>query len=105
MENVRGKPKEWCFRKVTIYSLVCCLILNTSLPVALALDVGDMGVNSGVLSTTFGAHTVIDTDHGAIINWNNPDYGPSANDNGLEIERSRGRFIVWEAALRRRRSL
>jgi filamentous hemagglutinin family protein len=34
-----------------------------------------MGVNSGVISTTFGPHTVIDTDHGAIINWNNFDTG------------------------------
>ncbi|UCE50583.1 MAG: hypothetical protein JSW47_10545 [Phycisphaerales bacterium] len=27
-----------------------CLILNTSLPVALALDAGDMGVNSGSIT-------------------------------------------------------
>jgi len=48
MENLGRKPKEWCFRNVTIYSLVCCLILNTSLPVALAGPAGGV-VDTGLL--------------------------------------------------------
>ncbi|KPK36837.1 MAG: hypothetical protein AMJ65_15660, partial [Phycisphaerae bacterium SG8_4] len=73
MERLKKDSRGRCWRKVTIYLLVCCLILNTSLPAVLALEAVDMGVNSGVISTTFGPHTVIDTDHGAIINWNSFD--------------------------------
>ncbi len=73
MKSIRRGFRGFLYRKVIGYGLVCCLVLNTSLPVVLALEAGDMGVNSGVVSTTFGPHTIIDTDHGAIINWNNFD--------------------------------
>jgi filamentous hemagglutinin family protein len=36
MERLRKKIRIRCFRKVVIYFLTCCLILNTSLPVVLA---------------------------------------------------------------------
>ncbi|MBL7187259.1 MAG: tandem-95 repeat protein [Phycisphaerae bacterium] len=73
MERLKKDLRGRCWRKVTTYFLVCCLILNTWVPAVLALEAVDMGVNSGIISTTFGAHTIIDTDHGAIINWNNFD--------------------------------
>ena len=59
------------FRK-TICLLTCCLILNTSLPMVMALESGNVIDSSGIIGTpTWGDHTIIDTDHGAIINWNN----------------------------------
>ncbi|MHC4566655.1 MAG: two-partner secretion domain-containing protein [Planctomycetota bacterium] len=57
--------------KGLVYLLTWCLVLNTSLPLALALEAIDVTGASGVLDTTWGDHTVIDTDHGAIMNWNN----------------------------------
>ena len=48
MENIRRKPKDWCFRYVTIYFLVCCLILNTSVPTLLAGPAGAV-VDTGLL--------------------------------------------------------
>ena len=56
-----------------IYSLICCVMLNTSLSTALALDAVDVINSSGATPTQWGDHTIINTDHGAIINWNNFD--------------------------------
>jgi filamentous hemagglutinin family protein len=51
---------------------MCCLVLNTSLPRVMALESGNIIDSSGIIGTpTWGDHTIIDTDHGAIINWNN----------------------------------
>jgi len=59
------------FRKA-ICLLMCCLVLNTSLPRVMALESGNIIDSSGIIGTpTWGDHTIIDTDHGAIINWNN----------------------------------
>ncbi len=72
MEGVARKLKRQYFRKAIIYFLTCCLILNTSLPAVLALGSGNVINSSGIIGTpTWGDHTIIDTDHGAIINWNN----------------------------------
>ena len=43
MERLKKDLRGRCWRKVTIYFLVCCLVLNTSLPAVFALDPGDMG--------------------------------------------------------------
>lgn len=59
------------FRKV-ICLLMCCLILNTSLPKVMALDSGNIIDSSGIIGTPiWDDHTIIETNHGAIINWNN----------------------------------
>ncbi len=72
MENTKRKPKEWCFRNVIIYSLICCMTLNTSLvSTALALEAVDVISSSGATPTQWGDHTIIDTDHGAILDWSN----------------------------------
>jgi len=43
-------------------------------PVAMALDSGNVISSDGIIGTpTWGDDTIIDTDHGAIINWNNFD--------------------------------
>lgn len=61
------------FRKV-ICLLMCYLILIISLPKATALESSDIIDSSGVIgSPTWGDHTIIETDQGAIINWNNFD--------------------------------
>ncbi len=57
--------------KAVIYFLTFCLVLNTTLPTAMALEAGDVTNSSGATPTQWGDHTIIDTDHGAIINWNN----------------------------------
>jgi len=59
--------------KGLIYLLTWCMLLNTSLPLAFALEAVNMSGSTGVIDTTWGDHTIIDTDHGAIINWNNFD--------------------------------
>jgi len=59
------------FRKV-ICLLMCFLIINMSLPKVMALESDNIIDSSGIIGTpTWGDHTIIDTDHGAIINWNN----------------------------------
>jgi filamentous hemagglutinin family protein len=59
------------FRKV-ICLLMCYLILIISLPRAIALESSDIIDSSGIIGTpTWGDHTIIETDQGAIINWNN----------------------------------
>jgi filamentous hemagglutinin family protein len=71
MEKARNKPKERYLRNAIIYFLTCCLVLNTSLPAVMALEAVDVINSSGATPTQWGDLTVIDTDHGAIINWNN----------------------------------
>ncbi|MHC4228431.1 MAG: two-partner secretion domain-containing protein, partial [Planctomycetota bacterium] len=63
--------KKQYLRRCLIYFLTWCLVLNTWLPVALALESGNVVNSSGADFTTWGDHTIIETDHGAIINWNN----------------------------------
>jgi len=46
-------------------------MLNTSLSTALALEAGDVINSSGATPTQWGDHTIINTDHGAIIDWSN----------------------------------
>ena len=59
------------FRKA-ICLLMCCLILNAPLPKVLALESGNVIDSTGIIGTpTWGDNTIISTDNGAIINWNN----------------------------------
>jgi len=71
MKSVRKNFKKFYIRKFFINFLMCCLILNTSLSVTLALESGDVLSSSGATPTQWGDHTIIDTDHGAIIDWSN----------------------------------
>lgn len=71
MEKARSKPRERYYRDAIIYVLICCLVLNTSLPAVMALQTADVINSSGATPTQWGDHTIIRTDHGAIINWNN----------------------------------
>ena len=57
--------------KSLIYFLTWCMVMNTTLPLALALEAVDVTGSAGVIGTTWGDHTIIDTDHGAIIDWSN----------------------------------
>lgn len=70
MKSIVRKLRGQYFREVVIYFLTFCLVLNMSLPAAMALESGDM-INSSGASFTWGDHTIIDTDASAIINWNN----------------------------------
>jgi filamentous hemagglutinin family protein len=66
--------RERFWRKGVIYLLTWCLIVNTWAPAALALESGNLTSSSGIIGTpTWGDHTIIDTSHQAIINWNNFD--------------------------------
>ena len=73
MQGETKNMKKQYLRRCLIYLLTWCLILNTWLPVALALESGNIVNSSGADFTTWGDHTIIETDHGAIINWNNFD--------------------------------
>ena len=57
--------------KILIYFLTWCMVMNTTLPLAIALEAVDVTGSAGVIGTTWGDHTIIDTDHGAIIDWSN----------------------------------
>jgi len=54
-----------------IYFLTWCMVINTTLPLAIALEAVDVTGSTGVIGTTWGDHTIIDTDHGAIVDWSN----------------------------------
>jgi len=71
MKSITRKLRGQYFREAVIYFLTFCLVLNTSLPAVMALESGDVISSSGAAVTMWGDHTIIDTDHGAIINWNN----------------------------------
>jgi len=73
MERVRKSLRSILWRRVIAYVLVWCLVMNTSVPTLLALESGDVnsatGVDLGLV--TWGDHTIIPADHGAVIDWNN----------------------------------
>ena len=69
MERAISKPREQYFRNAVIYFLTCCLVLNSTVPMAMALEAVDVISSSGATPTQWGDHTIIDTEHGAIINW------------------------------------
>ncbi len=75
MRSLGRVVKRSSWRKGIAYLLTCCVLLNTSLPAAFALELGDMTGTNNTVDTTFvsptawGDHTVIDTAHGAIIDW------------------------------------
>jgi len=71
MKSKRKSFKRRCLRRGLIYFLLCSVILNTSLPGVMALEVADMVGSTGAVATQWGDHTIIDTQHGAIIDWNN----------------------------------
>jgi filamentous hemagglutinin family protein len=72
MERVKRSLKDCYWRKGVICLLAWCLTLGTSAPAVWALESGNIISQSGVIGTpTWGDNTVINTDHQAIINWNN----------------------------------
>ena len=69
MGNSRRTSKGRYFKKAVVYFLTWCMVVNAWLPAVMALEVGDMTGNNGLISPTqWGDHTIIDTGHGAIIN-------------------------------------
>jgi filamentous hemagglutinin family protein len=65
--------KRNSLRKALIFFLTYCMLFNTSLPVVLALEQANVVSSSGATFTQWGDHSIIDTDNGAVINWNNFD--------------------------------
>jgi filamentous hemagglutinin family protein len=48
MEKLRKKMRRGCFREVVIYFLICCMVLNTSLPAVLAEVVLQSQINGTI---------------------------------------------------------
>lgn len=72
MKSVTKKLGWRHLRKAVVYFLTYCMIVNTWLPAAMALEQINMTSASGVIGDpTWGDHTVINTGASAIINWNN----------------------------------
>ncbi|MHC4119672.1 MAG: Ig-like domain-containing protein [Planctomycetota bacterium] len=74
MESVKRNRKRAKWRRYIGCLLTCCVLLNATVQVAPALESGDLDPlagSSGATFTQWGDHTIIDTDHGAIINWDN----------------------------------
>lgn len=69
--------KKRYLTKSLIYLMTWSMLVNSTLPAALALEAIDVSGSIGVIDTKWGDHTVIGTDHGAIINWNNFDTSTS----------------------------
>ena len=71
MERLKKDLRGRCCRKITIHLLVCSLMINTSVSTVLALEAGHVDASTGAAFTAWGDHTIIDTQNGAIIDWNN----------------------------------
>lgn len=71
MKTASNILKRRYLSRSLIYFLTWCMVINTTLPLAFALEAVDVTGSSGVIGTTWGDHTIINTDHGAIINWGN----------------------------------
>ena len=66
------RVKNYYWRKRVSCLLAWCLIMSTSAPAVWALESSNIISQSGIIGTPiWGDNTVIDTDHQAIINWNN----------------------------------
>ena len=96
MENLRKTFKRGYFREVVIYFLTCCMVLNTSLPVALAeVVLQPDGIQNGTITVTpLGGGTIQDmtASDGAIGHFSDFDIAaghavtcvqPGANANAL----------------------
>ena len=76
MESLRKKIKGWYFREVVIYFLTCCMVLNTSLPVALATPTpsgGGFTVGTGTITQDGNATNVVVGQVQSVINWTSLD--------------------------------
>src|SRR4030042_248010 len=89
MKRVKTIPKSRYNRKAIIYFLICCLVLNTSLPPVLATPSGaspDYSGDSGGFSVTYktgtyGNTTLVNVDTSrTIINWESLDTAGGAVD-------------------------
>lgn len=73
MKRMRKSLRGHFWKRVISYALMVCLVMHTSVPTLMALTAGNLdGTPTGVDTTlvTWGDHTIIPADHGAIINWN-----------------------------------
>ncbi|MFC1636589.1 filamentous hemagglutinin N-terminal domain-containing protein [Planctomycetota bacterium] len=73
MKSVSRKIKSIHFKKALVCFLMFCLTFNTWLPVVTALEAIDVVGSSGVVPVQWGAHTIINTEHNAIIDWSSFD--------------------------------
>ena len=70
MKRVKAILKGWYSREVIIYSLVYCLILNTSLPAVLATPSGgSFNVGTGSITQEGLATNVVVNQAQSVINW------------------------------------
>lgn len=111
METYRRVTKRNHFRKALIFFLTYCMLFNTSLPVVLALEQANVVSSSGATFTQWGDHSIIDTDNGALINWNNFDttstqsvmfnqyIDGSLNSNSAVLNRISGAATQFDGAL------
>jgi filamentous hemagglutinin family protein len=74
MERITRSLKGRNLRKGVSCLLMWFLIISMAEPVVMALESGNIINQSGIIGTpTWGDDTIIDTDQGANINWNNFD--------------------------------
>ncbi len=71
MKSVRRIIDRYYLRQIAACFLVSCLFFNTS--VLLALEPGNLTGSTGLTGASWGANTVLDTENGAVLNWNNFD--------------------------------
>jgi filamentous hemagglutinin family protein len=73
MKKMSRSLRGHLWKRGITYVLMWCLIMNTSVPTLLALQPGDVtgatGADIGL--ATWGDHSVINTQNGAVIDWNN----------------------------------
>ena len=81
MERLRRKIRIRCFRKVVIYFLTCCIVLNTSLPAVLASPTGgvftfpDPGTIPGTIVQGVTDSVVTVNYAQSVIEWGSPGSG------------------------------
>ena len=75
MENLRKKIRGRSFRKVLIYFLTWCLVLNTSLPAVLAMPAGGaFTVGTGTIDYDINTTVTVDQPQ-SVIQWGVPGSG------------------------------
>ena len=71
MKNKKNKSKFFNLVILLPYFLTFCLFTKIYTISVFALEPGNVIDSSGVISSTWGDNTILNTNHGAIINWNN----------------------------------
>lgn len=99
MTNKKIVTNNFNHTNLLSYFLTLCLFINISSVPVFALEAGNIIDSSGVISTTWGNNTVLNTNNGAVINWNN--FNTNADQSITFNQYTNGRLNSMSAVLNR----